>query len=93
MTDCLLDALADLRAQGNQIPIWDADRREGWFDGLAELMAQLHNEDQQLAWVGLIAADLCRRRPGLSLSVAAGPLLDRLVPSSAKQADNLRKMR
>lgn len=78
MSDCLLDTLEDLRAQGNDIPLWDADRREGWFDALAQVIAELRSEDQRMAWVALVANDLCRRIPGLPFSVAAGPLLDRL---------------
>lgn len=78
MIDCLLDTLEDLRAQGKDIPFYDADRRECWFDALAQVIAELRSEDQRMAWVALVAHDLCKRMPGLPLSVAAGPLLDRL---------------
>lgn len=78
MIDCLLDALTDLRAQGHDIPLYAADRRECWFDGLAHLIAELRSEDQRMAWVALVAHDLCLRVPGLPLAVAAAPLLDRL---------------
>ena len=78
MIDCLVDALMDLRMHGRHIPLYDADRRECWFDGLAQMIAELRTEDQRLAWVALIAQDLCLRVPGMPLSVAAQPLLDRL---------------
>lgn len=74
----ILMALALLRAQGDLIPLYDFDRRHWWFDGLAELIIQLPTEDQRTAWVALVANDLCHRVPGLPLSVAAGPLLDRM---------------
>lgn len=88
--DCLLDALTDLRAQGHAIPLYDADRRECWFDGLAQLIAELRAEDQRMAWVTLVADDLCRRMPGLPLSMAAGPLLDRLrAMEASRHADRI----
>ena len=85
MSDCLLDTLEDLRAQGKDIPLWDADRREGWFDALAQVIAELRSEDQRMAWVALVADDLCRRLPGLPLCIAAGPLLDRLKAMEARR--------
>ena len=85
MIDCLLEALTDLRTQGKGIPLYDADRRECWFDALAQLIAELRTEDQRMAWVALVAHDLCLRIPGLPLSVAAGPLLDRLKAMEARQ--------
>lgn len=85
MSSTLLLILDSLRSQGNQIPIWDWERRRDWFNGVAEILAELPNEDQRVAWVALIAHDLCVRIPGLSLSVAAGPLLDRLKAMKASQ--------
>lgn len=85
MIDCLYDALDDLRTQGREIPLYDADRRECWFDALAQLIAELRSEDQQMAWVALVAHDLCLRIPGLPFSVAAGPLLDRLKGIEARR--------
>lgn len=79
MTDCLLIVLEDLQEYGKQIPLEDAARREHWFDALAEIIVQLPDEEQRMAWVGLIADDLCRRAPGLLLAIAAAPLLDRLL--------------
>lgn len=79
MTDCLLIVLEDLREYGKQIPLYDADRRECWFDSLTEVIVQLPRDDQRKAWVVCIADDLCRRAPGLSLAIAAAPLLDRLL--------------
>jgi hypothetical protein len=83
MSAALLLILDSLRSQGNQIPIWDWERRRDWFIGMAEILAELPHEDQRMAWVALIANDLCRRIPGLSLSVAAAPLLDRLKAMKA----------
>lgn len=85
MSDCLLDTLEALRSQGNDIPLWGADRREGWFDALAQVIAELRSEDQRMAWVALVAYDLCRRMPGLPLCIAAGPLLDRLKAMEARR--------
>lgn len=73
-----LKALELLRAQGNRIPLLDAPRLFSWMDGLAELIAQLPGDDQRKAWVVLIADDLCGRVPGLPLSIAAAPLLNKL---------------
>ncbi len=85
MSDCLTETLDDLRAQGGQIPLYDADRRECWFDALAQVIAALRSEDQRMAWVAWIAHDLCQRVPGLPLRVAAGPLLDRLKTMEARR--------
>ncbi len=78
MSDCLVEALHDLRAHGSTIPIFDADARENWFDDLAKWISALPNDTQQVAWVACIANDLCRRMPGLPLHFAAHPLLHRL---------------
>ena len=65
MIDCLLETLEDLRAQGGDIPLYDAYRRECWFDALAQLIVELRSEDRRMAWVALVAHDLCLRVPGL----------------------------
>lgn len=85
MIDYLLETLEDLRAQGSDIPLYDADRRERWFDALAQVITELRSEDQRMAWVALVADDLCRRMPGLPFCVAAGPLLDRLRAMEARK--------
>jgi len=77
-TDCLLAMLEELRADGTSFSIYDADRREGWFDALAQVIAALRTDDLRMAWVALIADDLCRRIPGVPFAIAAQPLLDRL---------------
>jgi|GEM_PF-4327508 len=49
-----------------------------WFDALAQVIAALKTSDQRMAWVALVADDLCKRIPGLPFAVAAQPLLYRL---------------
>ena len=76
--DCLLAMLEELRADVTTFSLYDADRRERWFDALAQVIAAVRSDDQRMAWVALIADDLCRRIPGVPFAVAAQPLLDRL---------------
>jgi len=76
--DCLLVMLEALRAHGATFSLYDADKREQWFDALAQVMAALKTPDQRVAWVALVADDVCKRIPGVPFAVAAQPLLDRL---------------
>ena len=76
--DCLLAMLEELRADGATFSLYDGDRREVWFDALAQVIAAVRADDQRMAWVALIADDLCRRIPGVPFAIAAQPLLDRL---------------
>lgn len=71
-------ALTLLRAQGHRIPLLDTHRFYCWMAGCAELIAQLPSQDQRMAWVVLIADDLCQRAPGMPLAIAAQPLLNKL---------------
>ena len=77
--DCLLAMLEELRADGATFSLYDGDRREVWFDALAQVIAAVRADDQRMAWVALIADDLCRRIPGVPFAVAAQPLLNRLT--------------
>jgi len=76
--DCLIDMLNELYLCGVAVPFHDADRREPWFDAVAQLVQALPRRDQQWAWVGLIANDLCTVMPGVSLPCAAAWVQARL---------------
>lgn len=75
----ILAALARLRLQGHRIPVHDGPRLMDWFDGLAELIAELPTEDQRMAWVVLIGNDLCCRIPGIPIAMAAAPLAQKVL--------------
>lgn len=82
--DCVVEMLNELHRFGVSVPFYDADRREPWFDAVAQLVQALPRRDQQWAWVALIADDLCRVTPGLSLACAAAWVQARLGVTDAR---------
>lgn len=76
--DCLVAMLEELRRLGKTVPFFDADRRDPWFDAVAQLVLALPGRQQQWAWVALIAMDLCEVTPGLSLACSAAWVQARL---------------
>lgn len=44
--DCLVDMLNELYMFGVSVPFYDADRRELWFDAVAQLVQALPRRDQ-----------------------------------------------
>ncbi len=75
--DCLVEMLEEMRTRGAGL-FFDADRREVWFDAVAQLVQALRTRDQQLAWVALIAIDLCMVMPEVSLACSAAWVQARL---------------
>lgn len=75
--DCLVEMLEEMRTHGAWL-FFDADRREVWFDTVSQLVQALHSRDQQMAWVALIAIDLCMVMPEVSWACSAAWIQARL---------------
>lgn len=77
MSDCLADMLNDFRRR--PMPLFDADRRDLWFDAVADLLAApTFTEAQRFAWVATLANDVSCQW-GVPINLAAKPILDRLI--------------
>jgi hypothetical protein len=82
--DCLVEMLEELRREGRAVPFFDADRREPWFDALAQLVCALPAVDQRKAYVILLAHDLCMRVPGVDFGGAVAWVQARLGGNGAE---------
>ncbi len=74
--DCLVEMLQELHKA--QPFLCDVDGREGWFDALAQLVRALPSYEQRMAWVVMIANDLCALVPGSTLPSMAAYVQARL---------------
>lgn len=55
-TDCLFSIFTDLCESATQVPLWDADAREGWLDAAVWLLRQVPDETQRASWAFSLAS-------------------------------------
>jgi hypothetical protein len=61
--DVLFEMFDELRAQATTLNPWDCDRRTQWFDHCRDLLAEVPDPTQRMAWGYYLAQDFSRRMP------------------------------
>jgi len=61
--DVLFVMYEELRAQASTLNPWDCDRRTQWFDRCRDLLAEVPDPMQRMAWGYYLAVDLSARMP------------------------------
>lgn len=79
--DVLYVMFEDLCAQAGTFQVWDADRRTHWFDQCRQVLAEVPDVYQRLAWTYVLAQAFTRGLPGINF----GLVLDLLQQPSNRR--------
>lgn len=75
--DCLAAIRCDLERQAATVKPWQADEWQGWMQACGELLVQVPDELQRVAWAWSMGQPVLRRIVGLPHDMLTGVMLAR----------------
>lgn len=70
--DVLYVMLEELCTEGRKFEMWDADRRTAWFAKCRQLLAEVPDVYQRLAWAYVLAQAFTIGLPGVNFDLVLG---------------------